>query len=289
MQRTTILAGAVAALATTLGAAPGAFAAKAVYGGSTNSGEAIVLTADGAGTKLKSAVLAWRAKCSDGTGLPYASSVTPTTASPGFSPGPRDLLMARNGKKRFSVTQLLGLGIGDSSAAVKVTVAGRLGRKAASGTMSVDVTIVDNASGDTKGTCGTGRMSWKASRAPGRVYGGSTSQDEPFVAKVDARRKRVTDVLVGWGSPCNPEGYFHFPEQLHNFSLASSGRFGDTWDEPIRLDDGGTRTFAYGLTGRLSRRAGSGTFQVAVTEKDAGGATTATCDTGRLTWKATTG
>src|SRR4051812_20394537 len=86
MRRTSILAGAVATVATTLGAAPGALAANAVFGGSTKSGEAIVINADKTAKKLTSAVIAWRAECGDGMGLPMASALTPTADAPGFNP-----------------------------------------------------------------------------------------------------------------------------------------------------------------------------------------------------------
>src|SRR4051812_11742104 len=289
MRTTTILAGAVATVAATLGAAPGALAANAVFGGSMRSGEAIVLTADKKAAKLKSAVIAWEARCGDGMTLPISGAVTATKGSPGFSAGADDLDMSRNGKQRFSGRQAFALDGGDSAMRVVVKLTGKLGRKAASGTLSAEGTEIDKSSGATRTTCRTGTVRWKASRAPGRVYGGKTSQDEPFVAKVDARRKRVTDVLVGWQSPCQPDGYLSFAEHLSNFPLASSGRFADTWDDTEKLDDGGAVKFAYSLTGRLSRRSGAGTFRAALTGTDAGGATTHTCDTGAVTWKAATG
>src|SRR4051812_18892497 len=289
MRTTTILAGTALTVAATLSAAPGALAAKAVFGGSTKSGEAIVLTADKKAVKLKSAVIAWEANCADGMTLPFSSALTVSKASPGFSPAANDLSLTRNGKRRFSGRQTFALEGSDSALAVVVTLAGKLGAKAASGTLTADATEIDKASGATKTTCHTGSLRWKASRAPGRVYGGSTGQDEPFVAKVDARRKRVTDVLVGWGSPCQPDGYMSYPERLSNFALASSGRFSDTWEDNVRMTDGGSRKFAYSLTGRLSRRSGAGTFRVAVTGTDSGGATTLTCDTGSIRWKAATG
>src|SRR3954454_3063055 len=289
MRTTTILAGAVATVAATLGPAPGALAANAVFGGSASSGDAIVLTADKKAAKLKSAVIAWEARCGDGTTLPFSSAVTARKRSPGFSAGPDDLQLSRNGKQRFSGWQAFVLDGGDSAIAVGVELTGNLGRKAASGTLSAEGREFDKSSGATRTTCRTGTVRWNASRAPGRVYGAKTSQDEPFVAKVDARRKRVTDVLVGWQSPCRPDGYFSYPDQLSNFALASSGRFADTWDDTVKLADGGARRFDYSLKGRLSRRSGAGTFRVAVTEKDPGGATTATCDTGAVTWKAATG
>jgi len=289
MRRTGVFAGGAAALAMSLGTAPAASAADAVFGGSTSASEAIVFKADKTAKKLRSAVIAWTAKCGDGQSFPVATEVTASSASPGFSPAPTDLLMSRNRGGRFAGKQEGGRDLGDAFAAITVNVAGRLKPKSASGTLSAEVTVVEKGSGNTQTTCRTGRVTWKATRAPGRVYGGKTSQEEPVVAKVDAKRRRVTDLLVSWHGPCNPEGFARFSESLSNFPASSSGRFGDTWDETFKLDGGGSRRFDYSLTGSLGRRAARGTLHVTVAETDAGGATTGSCDTGGVTWKAATG
>jgi hypothetical protein len=290
MRNKILLAGVMAALAATLGPAPGALAAGAVFGGSTTGGQAIVLNGDKTAKKLRSAVVAWRARCADGMGLPMAMTVTPTADSPGFSPPSTALIISRNRKGRFSGTQRFGLNLGDFSAAVTVGFAGRLSAKAASGTLSADAVIIENATGNTATTCHTGRERWKASRAPGRIYGGTTSQDYPFVAKLDAKRKQVTDVLLGWETrACEPPMNFSYPEHLSNFRVASTGRFGDTWDDTVKDPDGGTRRFDLSLTGKVARRAVRGTLHVTITGTDAAGAKTMSCDTGGVTWKATTG
>jgi hypothetical protein len=260
-----------------------------VFGGSTTGGEAIVLRADKAAKKLRSAVIAWNAKCADGQSFPGATELTATTASPGFSPGPADLLLSRNRKGSFSGSQLAGGDLGDAAALITVRVTGRLRPKSAAGTLSAEATVLDKASGATRTTCRTGSLRWRATRAPGRVYGGKTSQDEPVVAKVDAKRRRVTNLLVSWRGACTSGGFFRFSEALGNFPMASTGRFADTWDEDVKLEDGGTRKFGYSLAGRLGRRSARGTLRVAVAEADAAGAPTEACDTGGVTWKATTG
>ena len=149
--------------------------------------------------------------------------------------------------------------------------------------------MTENATGNVQTTCRTGTLRWKATRAPGRVFAGKTSQEEPVVAKVDVKRKRVTDLLVSWHGTCTPDGYARFSETLRNFTAASTGRFGDKWNESYKLAEGATRKFDYSLAGRLGRRSARGTLRVAVTEADAAGATTASCDTGGVSWKATTG
>lgn len=290
MRRTTGLAGAAVALVATLAAAPGALAAGAVYGGSTKGDEAIVITADKAGKKLRSAVIAWKADCGDQSYFSNGSSVTAAKSSPGFSPHPSDLVTSRNGKRRFAGKQHMVFSSDDSIAAVEVKLDGRLAAKSASGTLSADVAVMDNATGNEVSRCKTGRLRWTATRAPGRVYGGKTSQDQPVVARVDAKRKRVTDVLVGWeSSSCEPPGQVHFGEDLTNFSLASTGRFGDSWDDTQSLSDGSTVKITYAVAGRLARRAARGTLRIGFTVTDAAGAPTRSCDSGGVSWKATTG
>lgn len=291
MRRRSRLAGAAVALITTLGTAPGALAADAIYGGSTTGSEPIVVNADKAGKRLRTAVVAWRADCSDdGSYFSNGSTLTPTNSAPGFSPGPRDLSTSRNGKRRFAGRQQVAFDLGESVAAVAVTFDGRLGAKAASGTLSAKVTIVERASGNQVATCDTGRLRWKASRAPGRVFGGTTSQDQPVVARLDAKRKRVANLLVSWEpSSCQPEGGYHFWEHLSNFSLKPSGSFTDSWDSTEPMSDGGSARTTYALAGRVSRLTARGTMRFGVTWLDAAGATQRSCDSGGLRWKATTG
>ena len=290
MRTRTGLAGAAVALVGILWSAPGALAADAVYGGSTSAGDAIVVNADKAGKKLRSAVVAWKADCGDDSYFSDGSSIVATKSSPGFSPDSGDLVVSRNGKRRFAGKQTITFGNAESVAAVEVKLEGRLGAKAASGTLSATVAIMDRASGNQTGTCNTGRLRWKASHAPGRIYAGKTSQDEPVVARVDPKRKRVTDVLVSWqSSSCQPEAHVQFAESLGNFGLASTGRFGDSWDDTQTLDDGATVKVTYAVAGRVARRAARGTLRIGFTLQDAAGTPMRSCDSGGITWKATTG
>jgi hypothetical protein len=289
MRRTTGLAGAAVALAATLTGAPAAVAAGGVYGGSTSRAEPIVITTDKAGKKLRGAVIAWESACADGKYFSDARSVAPAADSPGFVPEPRDLVMKRNGKHRFAGAQSAAFDLGDAVAIETVALAGKLRAKSASGTLNATVGILDKASGDPITTCSL-RTRWSATRAPGRVYAGSTSQDEPVVTRINAKRTRVTDLLVSWDSAsCQQPGSVHFGERLHNFSLAKSGRFGSTWNTSERASDGGSARTDYALTGRVAARRATGTLRIGVTWLDAAGSTTDACDSGGMTWKATTG
>ena len=279
-----------AAAATTVAlmlAAPSwAHARSAVFGGSTNAGEAIVLTTDARMTRLKSAVIAWDAECDDGRGFRASVQLTAVAASAGFDPGARELATSRNGKRRFAGTQVAGFDLGDQLAVVTVRLAGRFRAAKASGTLSADVSIVDNAS-RASGGCRTGTVRWAATRSPGRIYGGKTSQEEPLVLRVDAGHKNVSDVITGWDTPSctSPDHYFTLGETFRSFPL-SGGHFGHDWGERYSREDGGTMDFVYALEGDVTRRSAHGSLHVTVTGTDAAGATDLTCDTDSVTWTA---
>jgi hypothetical protein len=280
---------ALGALALALAAAPSASAAGSVFGGATRGDEPIVLVGDRTAKKLKSAVIATESKCSDGMYMPFSANVTAAKAEAGFDAGSADLLMSRNAKGRFSGLAARTYDLGDSVALVGTALRGKLKGKRASGSISTDVSIVDRQSGNETASCHSGRIAWSATRSPGRVYGGSTSQEEPVVVRLDAKRKKVSDVLASWETAsCTPENFLRFPDRFTNFPL-HAGRFGDSFDQTYDGPDGGKRTYAYTVDGKVSRRSTTGTLHVGVTQSDAAGATTLACDSGNVTWKATTG
>src|ERR1700709_2626536 len=101
---TSLLVGGAAALV--LAAPPPARAAAPVFGGSTRAGMPIVLKSDAKTTALRSAVIGWDATCDHGRLCPGSTELAAVEATPGFSPGYRDLVMSRNAKGRFAGTQL---------------------------------------------------------------------------------------------------------------------------------------------------------------------------------------
>jgi hypothetical protein len=292
MRRTPLLVAlAATAAATAAAAAPSpATAAGGVYGGTTSAGEAIVLNTDRAGRRIRSAVLSWVARCDDGSRYPIGVRVTATTAQPGFVPGPRDLVMSRNRKQRFAGAFTAGHDLGDHIGLVSAELRGRLRAGRASGTLEGEATVVDLATGTAVTSCTTGLVRWRATRAPGRVYGGSTGQGQPFVARLDSRGRRVQDLYFGWNSEhCVPEGFIRFGESFANFALDRRGRWGDSWAEVVELDSGGQATFEYTLEGTLGRTGGRGALEIDFERTDAAGVTDTTCHSGRVTWKAATG
>lgn len=282
---------AAAAAALMLAAPQSGLAAGAVFGGSTKAREAIVLRADTKAKKLRSAVIAWEASCDSGLIFSASDELTPVGADPGFSSDPRDLMVSRNAKGRFAGTQLAGRDLGDRSAAISVRLTGTMRAGRASGTLDARVAILDKQTGEARENCRTGLVRWSASRGAGRIYGGRTSQEEPVVVRLDAARKKVSDLLVGWGtSSCDPpETYLRFGEQFSSFPLGA-GRFGDAFEQSYDRNDGnGKITYAYDLGGSVTRTAARGRLSVRVTSTDAAGTTTLTCSSGELSWKAASG
>jgi hypothetical protein len=279
------------AAATALAAsAPPARAAGAVYGGSTSGREPIAVTANKAMTKLTSTVVGWSADCDDGSSFFSSRELTPAVAEPGFRPGPDELLMSRNAKGRFKGTRLGVSDNGSTSAAIIFEIAGKLSPHRASGTLSATVKMVDKATGNAVASCQTGTMRWAATRAPGKVFAGKTSQDEPVVVRVDPKRRKVSDLMLTWESQsCMPATLIRVPDDLGNFPMSRAGAFGDSFPESYAMDGGGKRTFAYNVAGHVTRTTARGSYHVTMNEADAAGTQTRGCDTGSITWKARTG
>jgi hypothetical protein len=280
----------VLAAAFSLIVVPPAFGAAGVFGGSNADGDAIVLTTDAKAKKLRGAVIAWHASCTDDTYFALGSDVRPVVDEPGFTPGPDDLLVTRNAKGRFSGVQMSIWAMANSQTAIAtVELSGRFRGARATGTLRATVSILDSTTAAEVMTCESGSLRWSASRAAGRIFGGKTSQDEPVVVRLDAKRKRVADLLVGWeSSTCEPPGYMNIGDRLSGFPVRSR-RFGGSFDETYPTDGGGKVVYAYDLAGTVSRKSIRGTLQVTVTGTDAAGATAMSCDSGSVSWSASTG
>jgi hypothetical protein len=277
---------AVAALAAA--AATPAHAKEGVYGGTTTSGDSIVLKTDKAGTKLNSVVISWRATCPGGYWVPGGGELAAADAVPGFTPARSELLMSINAKGRFEGTQLTAEDFGEESAAIVVKVAGTLKPAKAAGKLQAAVTIVNKTTLAKTAAC-SARLKWQAAREPGLVYGGKTSQDQPVVLRLAATRHKVADLLTTWFAPCAPGGYYRFAEDFTNFAVKAGGSFGNPFTDDVAMDAGGKRHFDYRVGGRVTKTAAKGTLQVKVADTDAAGAPGSTCDSGGLTWKAATG
>jgi hypothetical protein len=282
------LTAAASTTAAVLAASPPARAADAVYGGTTRDNDPIVVKVAKNG-KLSALGVSWVAGCAGGTGFADSGQLTPATAAPGFQPTDHELLMERNAKGRFAGTRLSTRDMGAVSAGIVTTIDGKLTKKAAHGTLSAKVTIVDTASGNTVDTCTLGKRSWKAARAPGVIYGGSTSQGEPLVLRLNAARRKVDDLIFAWEASCTPDGAFRFNEDFYNWKVKSTGAFGGPVTADVAIDGGGQRHFDYSLGGRVGSSKAKGTIHAKFNDVDAAGTQGRMCDTGNVTWSAQTG
>lgn len=290
LRSTTRVAGAAGALALALTTAPAAHAAGSVFGGSTNASPSmpIVLNADRTAKRLKSTVIAVDAQCDDGMYFPLSSRLAAKSVTPGFAVRPGDLLLSSNVKGRFAGEAVGVRDLGSAYAEIGLKLAGRLRATRATGTLQLDVTIRDSQSKQQTASCHSGSLSWAATRAPGRVYAGASNRGEPVVIRLDAKRKKVSDILANWdASNCNPPGLMRYGDRFFGFPL-HAGSFGDSWAESYD-DNGGKMTYAYDVAGKVARRTATGSLEVTVTGTDAAGATTMTCDTGSVPWHAATG
>ena len=288
---TTTRAAGFAIVAVAAASAPSpASAANAVYGGSTSAGAPIVINADKKAKALRSTVVSWRATCDDGSRFPLSMPLKAVKGEPGLRPGFRELTTSKNGKGRFAGTQLGGFNMGDFAGILTAKYTGKLAAKRASGTIDATIAIVEQASGNTVATCRTGSVRWSATRSPGRVFAGSTSQEHPVVVRVDAKRRAVTNLLFGWESgTCKPDDVFlSVDEDFGDFPLGR-GHFGEAFNTAFDPGDGGQGKVAYDITGRVARTRASGTFRVGVTETDPAGTVTRACDSGSVSWEAVTG
>jgi hypothetical protein len=282
------LAAAVGATAAALGAAAPAEGADAIYGGTAKGGAPIVVKTDAKSQALRSVVLSWEAPCSDGRFYDGGGELTPAEPVPGFSAGTRELLVTRNAKGRFDGAQRYGSDLGTSTSAVEVKISGTLKAKRAAGTLSAIVKIADKVSGAEITACQISG-SWIATREPGTIYGGATSQGNPFVLRLATGGGRVNDVLTAWQAPCPGDaGYFGGPDHFVNFPVKSNGRFGNPFSDDFTRPDGSKGHYEFSVAGQLRKAKAKGTLQVKVTNTDAAGAATV-CDSGHVTWKATTG
>jgi hypothetical protein len=285
--RRTVALAALAAAALGVSAAP-ANATEGIYGGTTRGGEALVLRTDKAGTRVRSAVVAWSARCDNGSLYHGWTDARAVKRSPVLDR--TRMVMRRNRAGRFRGEMLSIDGLGEHYGSVEVTVEGRLRRGRASGTLRAEAQVFDAAAMELLTSCRTGPVRWTAARDAGRIFAGATSQDEPFVARFDGARSRVTDVFVGWHThDCAPPAALRLGDNFVNFAVDRRGRWGGAFDHEEALDDGSRMTLDYAFRGTLRRTSARGTLSVGFRQADAAGTETMSCKTGTIRWTAATG
>lgn len=257
-----------------------------IYGGGTSQDAPIAIQVSRDHRRLVRLLEYVTAKCSNGALVTEAGPV-PFSATPPTFIQANTLLgdtLPRSG--RFRYTGLAAEHYGDMQGALDETIAGTVSGLRAHGTYRVTIKLTA-ADGSPGPTCSTGTLSWKADASPGRVFAGLTGAGMPLVLRASADRRKMTDVRIGWGAGCVPDGYFGYGEHFVAFALSSTGRFGDTFDQgPTTDSDGGTQRYHYELAGTVGRTKATGSFAATATFTNADGTTQATCTQPREHWTA---
>jgi hypothetical protein len=246
-----------------LALAPSATARVANYGGKTSAGDPVVITA--AGKQLRSVVLHWIADCPSGNVVPFAAVAryvgAPSAGPPSITLGKSALYttpLSKTGRFTGDVYALLNPQP-DYLFGVTVILSGRLTATGGKGQYTALVTVLPAAGGDAIETC-SARSNWTLRRGP-RTYAGSTSQGEPLVLTVNARRTRITDLLVAYRMNCK-DGTFFEPSDHFTFPLARSGGFGEPINDKTTLPDGSLSDRIYDLSGTVLRTTASGRLYI---------------------------
>jgi hypothetical protein len=278
-------------------AAPAKKARKAptrtVFGGVLSTGAPAQLLLTPNGKAVDHMLLFVEGKCSDGTTITYDTRLDFQRMVPAFVPPGEHVLaggrLSRSGA--FSGDGGGTDGFGEDSGAMQETVTGKVTRSGtASGTYSAQITLTD-ANGNAAGTCDIPKLRWTARSAAGRVFAGITSGGLPIVVEVDRAGRKVQTARFGLRAPCTPatSGILYLADSLTNLAVSRAGAFADTFQSEFPVQSGGKVVVDYAISGRLKAKRASGSFSIKATQTDAAGAQVDVCDTGRITFKATSG
>ena len=283
----------VAALTVSLGTLPDAHAAKKrgqYYGGSTSDGAPFVLELAPGGKTVKRAWVMSMPDCANGSAVAIYGEMRFVSDLPQFvmvnSHAVIGRKVARSG--RFKATGVGAQSYGPLGAAVLDTVKGRIRGKSASGMISFDATLVASDTHETLTTCSSGTVSWTARAQRGEVFAGRTQAGLPAVLELNRQRNAVSHLRFGWAANCTPDGAIFIPEDFTGFRVVDA-KFGDSFSQPFPIDGGGTMTWSYTLDGSLAGRGATGNVTAKLTEADAAGTVTATCEASPFTWSARSG
>jgi hypothetical protein len=278
------LAGVALALIAT---APAAAAPTTIYGGHTSSYAPFSLRVNG--NTLTGMLLQVDFRCDDGSGASWSGRASFQSFKPAtVEPGQNVLAPARISRRgTFRATgEAVAFYGADKTGAITETLRGTIRRGIAHGTYSATLVLRDTDTGATVRTCRSGAVRWDARSAPGRVYAGQSSDGQPLVIERSRNGRKVTILWVAFTAPCQGGGAFEIGEGLTNFTISESGHFGDRWTDEEKRDDGGSDVRAYTFDGTAGASRASGIFGVQVTQKDAAGAVTDTCDSPVAAWTA---
>jgi hypothetical protein len=252
------------------GPAPAAAVAPqgATYGGATSDDAPFFLRLSRDRSRVTTIGLDFYGDCTSGDSVSSGGAFT----------GGR-VEVRRNGA--FSARVTGSTNTGNMSSVLILDVKGKLGSTKGAGSAHAHVEFFDRQTRAKVDSC-DGSLRWKATAGTGRVYGGTTSQGDVAVVKLSRDLRDVSELRIGWGAPCSPEGAFHIGDALTDFPLSASRSFRDSF---AYSNANGSLRIDYELQGKVGKVRASGRLHTHVTMTQAGAATT-TCDSPAITWKA---
>ena len=129
----------------------------------------------------------------------------------------------------------------------------------------------------------------RSAAVAGAVFGGVTPQDFPVVIELNKKRSQVVRAVIVVRVTCTSGIGVNVPDSYRRVRVSKTGKFTTSFGPTTnRNDDGTTTDFEGSASGALNaaRTKVSGKWQLKVTDHDAAGAVTDTCDSGSLRWNA---
>ena len=127
------------------------------------------------------------------------------------------------------------------------------------------------------------------SAAVGNTFGGVSQQGNPVVVDMNSTRRHVGRIVGAIDLTCTSGTSGTLTDKYVDLDVSRRGRFGVAFG-PVtqRNDDGTTTDVRVRVTGALNdtKTRLSGTWRITLTDRDAAGAVTDTCDSGVVSWKA---
>ena len=125
--------------------------------------------------------------------------------------------------------------------------------------------------------------------AIGNTYGGLSAQQQPLIVDMTSTRRKVVRTVMNLEMTCTSGASFWFTDSYNDLPVSRRGTFRTSFG-PVteRNDDGTTSDFQGRIAGSLNdtRTRLNGVWRIVITDHDATGALTDTCDSGLVSWKA---
>jgi hypothetical protein len=135
----------------------------------------------------------------------------------------------------------------------------------------------------------TGSTVARTAAAAGTVFGGVNAQGWPVVLEMSKNGRRVVKAVSGLRLNCTSGSFISLFDRYGGLTVTKSRRFAFAFDPTTtRNDDGSTAEFVGSIAGSFNkaRTKATGRWQLKMTERDAAGNVTDTCDSGSVKWSA---